>query len=144
MDGMGWRSGWWGGSSILVSTGAVMPKPPRIPVTLPETPGFGSFGDLLGVRVPSAPPAPVPLPAPEVPAPVPRLVVRVQRKGRRGRGVTCVEGRSAGNVEDTARELRKALGCGVTVEDGVLVVQGDQRERLMPHLQTRAKKVVMG
>ena len=58
--------------------------------------------------------------------------------------VTTVTGvRSA--LDALAHDLKKALGCGATVEDGVLVVQGDQTARVRAFLEARgARKVIIG
>jgi len=68
---------------------------------------------------------------------------RIEKKGRRGKAVTLVEGVS--ELDDDARkalakELGKTLGCGATVEDGVIVVQGDQRDRLAAHFAQRQRR----
>jgi translation initiation factor 1 (eIF-1/SUI1) len=41
------------------------------------------------------------------------------------------------DVEQLAREAAKALGAGARVEDGALVVQGEQTERLIAWLTSR-------
>lgn len=76
-----------------------------------------------------------------------RCVLRRTRKGRGGKAVTLVEGMdlTASALEHLAREIRKTLGCGATVEDKTIVVQGDQVDRLQPWLVERGvKKVVIG
>jgi translation initiation factor 1 len=62
-----------------------------------------------------------------------KVILRLERKGRGGKTVTLVEGiesLGAEMIEAEARRVRKALGCGAVVEEGKIVVQGDQRERL--------------
>lgn len=61
-----------------------------------------------------------------------RVTVRRERTGRGGKTVTIVEGPGlAGReLETLAREIACALGAGARVEDALVVVQGDQRERL--------------
>ncbi len=82
-------------------------------------------------------------PAPEVPAPPeqvslativarsPKLRLRVERKGRRGKTVTLIEGLQGTQDElgRVAQALRKALGCGAGQEESTLVLQGKQLER---------------
>ena len=67
-----------------------------------------------------------------------RAVVRFQRKGRGGKEVTLVEklGLAPGELKGWLKELKGQLGCGGTLEDDVLVLQGDQRDRL-PDLLAR-------
>ncbi len=60
-----------------------------------------------------------------------RIVLRRERKGRKGKTVTVVEGvvLSSPALKETARRMRRELGCGSHVEDDKVVLQGDQRER---------------
>jgi translation initiation factor 1 len=115
----------------------------------------GKLGDLLkgaGVSVNDAPKAPAPLPSAASPSALDfggakKLVVRRERKGRGGKTATVVEGIrvSPSALERMARALRRALGCGASVEDGCLVVQGDQVDRVERWLaQHGAPKVVVG
>ena len=88
-----------------------------------------------------------PTAAAATPKPIPRAVVRLERSGRGGKEVTVVEHLA---ITTTARDewlqaLKAALGCGGTVEDERLVLQGDQRKRLPALLQARGvKKVTIG
>jgi translation initiation factor 1 len=85
--------------------------------------------------------------SPEASKPVPRAVVRLERTGRGGKAVTVVEHLA---LETAARDewlkaLKAALGCGGTVEEERLVLQGDQRKRLPSLLRERGvKKVILG
>lgn len=118
--------------------------------------GFGgSFGDLLRAQglAPSEPASP-PDPTPAEPAPpadadltsLPKIVLRRTRKGRGGRTATLVEGLDplpAAAREQLARDMRKALGTGATLEGDVIVVQGDIRDRLADWLEGRgARRIV--
>ncbi|MBL8863099.1 MAG: translation initiation factor [Planctomycetes bacterium] len=60
------------------------------------------------------------------------LVVRREKKGRGGKAVTIAAGPAltASDLEALARAAAKALGAGARAEDGALVVQGEQTERL--------------
>jgi translation initiation factor 1 len=111
-----------------------------------------TLGDLLrksGVRVdePAAPP-----PAAEAPDAIDfggasRIVLRRERKGRGGQTATVVEGikRPPSALDRNARVLRRALGCGATVEGDTIVVQGDMTARIAAWLVARgATKVVVG
>ena len=76
-----------------------------------------------------------------------KLVVRRERKGRGGKTVTLVSGlaRPPAQLDEIARALRKGLGCGSTVEDGVIVLQGDIVPRVEAWLQAHgAGKIVRG
>jgi len=66
-------------------------------------------------------------------------IVRVGRetKGRGGKAVTLVRGVpvDAAALAALGKELRTLCGCGGTVKDGVIEVQGDHGERIVAHLQ---------
>ena len=67
--------------------------------------------------------------------------VRVGRetKGRKGKGVTVISGLplDATGLEALAKELKKRCGCGGTVKDGVIEIQGDNRDLLLEELVKR-------
>ncbi|WP_166268033.1 translation initiation factor Sui1 [Marinobacter caseinilyticus] len=68
-------------------------------------------------------------------------VVRLSRetKGRKGKGVTLVTGVPMGDKElrAFAKALKARCGTGGTVKEGVIEIQGDQRDVLMPLLQAK-------
>ena len=71
--------------------------------------------------------------------------VRIHRetKGRRGKAVTVVRGLAlaAGELDDLARELKRACGVGGSVKDGAIEIQGDQREKVAALLRARGHTV---
>ncbi len=73
-------------------------------------------------------------------------VVRVSRTkaGRRGKTVTLVTGLPPGDLAEVGRELRRLVGSGGSVKDGVIEVQGDHRERLAQHLSGRYRVKMSG
>jgi translation initiation factor 1 len=76
-----------------------------------------------------------------------RAVVRLERKGRRGKEVTVVEqlGLRDRDLATWLKELKGALGCGGAIEDDTLVLQGDHRERLRALLEQRGvRRVTVG
>ena len=76
-----------------------------------------------------------------------RAVVRMERKGRRGKEVTLVEqlGLGPAELEAWLKALKGALGCGGAVEGDSLVLQGDQRDRLPALLEQRGvRRVTVG
>jgi translation initiation factor 1 len=76
-----------------------------------------------------------------------KVVLRRERKGRGGKTATVVAGLglSARDLERVARELKRALGCGATVEGDVVVLQGDLAARAGPWLTARGvRKIVVG
>ncbi|MCL7943833.1 translation initiation factor Sui1 [Marinobacter sp. ATCH36] len=68
-------------------------------------------------------------------------IVRVSRetKGRKGKGVTLVTGIPLDEKElkAFAKVLKARCGTGGTVKDGVVEIQGDQRDTLVPLLQEK-------
>jgi translation initiation factor 1 len=76
-----------------------------------------------------------------------RAVIRLERKGRGGKEATIVEHLDLAPdvLEQWLRALKGQLGCGGTVEEGTLVLAGDQRERLPGLLEARGvRKVIRG
>lgn len=67
--------------------------------------------------------------------------VRISRevKGRGGKAVTVVRGvpLDAAALVEFGKHLRAACGAGGTVKDGVIEVQGDHVERIMPLLKAK-------
>ena len=77
----------------------------------------------------------------------PKLVLRRERKGRGGRTVTVLSGLrgDATHRKGLARSLRKALGCGASLEGDEVVLQGDVGPRAKAWLESRgARKVILG
>lgn len=68
-------------------------------------------------------------------------IVRVSREtqGRKGKGVTVIAGLGLGSAElaALATELKKRCGCGGSVENGRIEIQGDHRDRLVDELIRR-------
>lgn len=64
--------------------------------------------------------------------------VRVGREtqGRGGKGVSVVTGLTLPQpqLEELARQLKKRCGCGGTVRNGVIEIQGDHRDLLVAEL----------
>jgi translation initiation factor 1 len=68
-----------------------------------------------------------------------RAIVRYERKGRGGKEVSVLElrGVPAAALESWLSELKAQLGCGGFVEEGHLVLAGDQRQRLAELLEKK-------
>ncbi|MES2018394.1 MAG: translation initiation factor Sui1 [Pseudomonadota bacterium] len=77
-------------------------------------------------------------------APVGDGVVKVARqtKGRGGKAVTVVTGvaLAADALALLGKQLRTACGCGGTVKDGVIEVQGDHCEKVIAALVKQGYK----
>lgn len=72
-------------------------------------------------------------------------VVRLRRetKGRKGKGVTLIDGL---DLEDAAlaslvKTLKNRCGSGGTIRDGIVEIQGDHRQLLYNFLQEQGFKV---
>jgi translation initiation factor 1 len=63
--------------------------------------------------------------------------VQRETKGRKGKGVTLVQGIPLEDeaLKNLARKLKSKCGSGGTVKDGVIEIQGDHRDRLVEVLQ---------
>lgn len=68
--------------------------------------------------------------------------VRRESKGRGGKVVTLVTGLplNAGQLKDMARQLKQACGVGGAVKDGVVEIQGDQVDKILPWLAGQGYK----
>jgi predicted translation initiation factor SUI1 len=66
-----------------------------------------------------------------------------ETKGRRGKGVTTVSDLPLGELEllELAAMLKQKCGTGGTVKDGVIEIQGDQRDRLASVLEAMGYRV---
>lgn len=88
---------------------------------------------------------PVPEPEKEKKGPA-RAVVRLERKGRRGKETTMVEHLALppAELERWCQDLKRSLGCGGVVEGATIVLQGDLRKRVEALLLARGvRKVVV-
>jgi translation initiation factor 1 len=94
--------------------------------------GHNPFGALDGTGLRSVPPGP-PRPAPSPALPERnrgRVEVTREKGGRGGKTVTVVDGFTGIGLpekEQLMRKVRAACGCGGTVKDGRIEIQGDQR-----------------
>ena len=69
--------------------------------------------------------------------------LRRETKGRKGKGVTLVDGLplSADELAALAKTLKNRCGSGGTVKDGMIEIQGDHRATLQSFLQDAGYKV---
>lgn len=66
-----------------------------------------------------------------------------ESKGRGGKGVTLVKGLvlSEADLTALAKKLKQACGSGGTIKDGVIEIQGEQREKIAEVLRSLSYKV---
>lgn len=113
--------------------------------------GQNPFGALSGAGLPQAPKTP---PAGAIkPAMAPlkeknrgRVEIRRETGGRGGKTVTTVDGFIGIGLpekETLCKKMRGACGCGGTVKDGVIEIQGDQRETIARILTEAGFRPVM-
>lgn len=70
------------------------------------------------------------------------LKVKLDKKHRGGKMVTIVEGYRGSDIEQTGKELKKFCGTGGSVKDGVIIIQGDNREKMIAWLLKNGYKNV--
>lgn len=72
-----------------------------------------------------------------------KLYVSLDKKNRKGKKVTLVEGfvGSPEDIKNLAKELKSKCGVGGSVSDNNILIQGDFRERVLSLLQEQGFKV---
>jgi translation initiation factor 1 len=78
------------------------------------------------------------------PAPADGTVrLRRETKGRGGGTVIVISGipLAGAALKELAGALKKRCGCGGTIKDGVIEIQGDHRDSLLLELQSRGYRV---
>jgi translation initiation factor 1 len=96
--------------------------------------GSNPFAGLSGAGLPSRPQsAPLPLKKDMPARNRGRVDIKRTTAGRGGKTVTLVTGFVGIGLpekESLAKKMRNACGCGGTVKDGDIEIQGDQREKI--------------
>jgi translation initiation factor 1 len=69
--------------------------------------------------------------------------LRRETKGRGGGTVIVISGipLSGAPLKELAGALKKRCGCGGTIKDGIIEIQGDHRDTLLLELQSRGYRV---
>ena len=65
-----------------------------------------------------------------LPAGEQRLKVKLETKNRGGKAVTVVEGYIGAGADELGKHLKGFCGTGGSVKDGIIIVQGDNREKI--------------
>jgi translation initiation factor 1 len=72
-------------------------------------------------------------------------IIRIQRQtsGRKGKGVCVITGFEIDDAQllQLAAELKKRCGCGGSVKDSAIEIQGDKRDLLKSLLEEKGFKV---
>ena len=73
-----------------------------------------------------------------------KLKIRLETKHRAGKAVTLVEGfiGTVEDLEDLGKKLKSFCGTGGSAKDGEIIVQGDQREKVLQWLVKNGYKQV--
>ncbi len=70
------------------------------------------------------------------------LICKFEKKGRAGKPVTIVEGflGSDEELKTISKKIKTTLGIGGSEKDGSIIIQGDNREKIMKILQEMGYK----
>lgn len=72
-----------------------------------------------------------------------KIVVRKEKKGRAGKTVTCISGLNAEQRQRCIKQMKKALGCGATIESEELVLLGALVDRAADWLESQGARNVV-
>ena len=70
------------------------------------------------------------------------LMCKFEKKGRNGKPVTLIEGFEGTEEElkQISKKIKTTLGIGGSEKDGIIVIQGDNRDKIMKILQDMGYK----
>lgn len=73
-----------------------------------------------------------------------KLKIKLDTKQRAGKAVTLVDNFIGTNedIEDLGKKLKNFCGTGGSVKDGQIIIQGDQRDKVLNWLGKNGYKVV--
>ena len=122
------------------------PPPKPVPVGEPQKLTHNPFAGIAPAK-PAEDPVTPPSAAPATAARRGRVVLARETKHRGGKAVVIVRGLpelpawNDAAIEALAKELKRSLGCGGTVEDGEIVVQGDRPAQVAEWLRAQGFRV---
>ncbi len=61
------------------------------------------------------------------------LICKFEKKGRNGKPVTLIEGfeGSEDDLKTISKKIKTTLGIGGSEKDGIIIIQGDNRDKIM-------------
>lgn len=70
------------------------------------------------------------------------LICKFEKKGRNGKPVTLIEGFEGSDEElkQISKKIKTTLGIGGSEKDGIIVIQGDNRDKIMKILKDMGYK----
>ena len=70
------------------------------------------------------------------------LICKYEKKGRNGKPVTLIEGFEGSEEElrNISKKIKTTLGIGGSEKDGVIIIQGDNRDKIMKILSDMGYK----
>ncbi|MFP7654493.1 translation initiation factor [Chryseobacterium proteolyticum] len=70
------------------------------------------------------------------------LVCKFEKKGRNGKPVTVIEGweGSEEDLKKISKKIKTTLGIGGSEKDGTIIIQGDNRDKIMDILKDMGYK----
>ena len=70
------------------------------------------------------------------------LICKFEKKGRHGKPVTLVEGFEGSDEElkKISKKIKTTLGIGGSEKDGIIIIQGDNRDKIMVILKEMGYK----
>ena len=79
-----------------------------------------------------------------LPAAQQKLRIKLDTKHRAGKAVTLIEGfvGKEEDLQDLGKKLKSFCGTGGSAKDGEIIVQGDQREKVMQWLMKNGYKQI--
>lgn len=75
----------------------------------------------------------------EATKPTGKIRIRLEKKGRKGKGVTVIEAipLAEPELQALAKALRQHCGVGGTAKPGIIELQGDQRDKATAYLKSQ-------
>ena len=71
-----------------------------------------------------------------------RVRIHLEKKGRRGKEVSIVRGINGDEefIKELSKEIKRSCGVGGSVKDGEIIVQGNQRRKILEILVEKGYK----